>query len=234
MSRQGRLILVPTPIDEESQLEQQAHSLLLSAAADQQSVIVVEELKVCRRRWLRWGLPRSAVDSMVTLNEHTTKEVTEKLLLQALKGADLYLMSDGGLPAFCDPGQQLVDRCHQRGVKVTSTTFANSVVLALALSGFAHHRFLFEGFPPRAADERLEVIKRTVNSGITTILMDTPYRMERLLKELEQVMREGGVKRRIFLAMDLNSQSEELLRGTPTEVIKIIKSFKREFILILE
>ena len=47
-------------------------------------------------------------------------------------------MSDGGLPAFCDPGKELVAACHRNNVKVTSSPFQNSIVLALALSGFDH------------------------------------------------------------------------------------------------
>jgi 16S rRNA (cytidine1402-2'-O)-methyltransferase len=230
----GRLILIPTPIDEESQLEQSAFELLEQAAASEHAVIVVEELKVCRRRWLKWGLPRSVVDSMVTLNEHTTKQVTEELLVKCQQGDDLYLMSDGGLPAFCDPGQQLVSRCHDRGVAVTATYFPNSVILALALSGFDHRRFIFEGFLPRTSDQRQLAVKQVVRNRMTTILMDTPYRMERLLKELAEVMQKEGINRRVFLAMDLNSSTEELQRGYPAKVMKRIKSFKREFVLVVE
>ena len=140
-------------------------------------------------------------------------------------------MSDGGLPAFYDPGVELVNLCHQNKIKVTSTPFCNSVSLALALSGFSHRKFWFEGFLPMDAGERQSAIKNILNLKTTAILMDTPYRMKRVLEEFQSAW--GSSKKKIFLAMDLNSETEELRRGTPKDLLSEITEFKREFVLIV-
>lgn len=231
----GQLTLIPTPIDELGQLEQVAHALLLDRATNypDQSLFVIEDLKPGRRRWLHWKLPRESVDSFVLYNEHTATVASEDLLNSLKQGRNVYLMSDGGLPAFCDPGIELVNRCHQHGIKVTSTPFANSISLALALSGLDHRRFIFEGFLPLKAEERQLALQNILNQSTTAVLMDTPYRFKKLLEEINSALKQLGREKQVFVAMDLNRETEELLRGTAEELLKKIRDFKREFILIV-
>lgn len=222
------LILVPTPIDEENPLEGTALDLLKTACEDG-SFIAIEDLKPGRRRWIRWGLPREKVDDLILYNEHTRDELNQDLIQKMKSGKKLFLMSDGGLPAFCDPGQELVNLCHEHDIKVTSTPFYNSTILALALSGFPHQKFIFEGFLPAKKDERESALKKVLENRNTIILMDTPYRLKSLLLDLDKF----SPRREIFLAMDLNAKEEALLRGTPKQISKKIENFKREFVLVL-
>jgi 16S rRNA (cytidine1402-2'-O)-methyltransferase len=155
----GVLTLIPTPIDDESPLEALAFEAL-GQAFEKGSVIAVEEAKTCRRRWIRWGLAKEAIVGFVLYNEHTSLEEAPKLLEELRNGRNVFLMSDCGLPAFCDPGRLLVELCHQNKIKVTATPFSNSVALALALSGFPHERFIFEGFIPARGVDRTKALKR--------------------------------------------------------------------------
>ena len=139
-------------------------------------------------------------------------------------------MSDGGLPAFCDPGRRLVDLCHKSQVRVTSTPFPHSISLALALSGFSHKSFWFEGFLPAKKELREKRWKELIENEATLVLMDTPYRLVKTLEELKTNLKR---KREVFLALDLNSEDEELFRGGPNQIIKKLKNKKREFVLIL-
>ncbi len=226
---QGTLTLIPTPIDEENPLEQVACELLKKAASEERekSLFVIEELKIGRQRWLRFGLPRDCVDSFILLNEHNAATVSKDLVKELKAGKNVFIMSDGGLPAFCDPGRELVDLCHKEKIKVTSTPFANSISLALAMSGFPHSRFVFEGFLPAKTEERQAALKNILNEKRTVIMMDTPYRLKKLLEDLTSSQRE------IFLGLDLNAKNEELLRGKAKEILSCLSEYKREFILIL-
>lgn len=227
----GTLTLIPTPLSDEHPLEPVALSLLLKAATEclEESIFVIEDLKPGRRRWLHFGLPREVVDKFVLYNEHTEKTVIEQLLNDLKSGKNVYLMSDGGLPAFCDPGVHLVHMCHKERIKVTATPFPNSVMLALSLSGLSHEEFYFAGFLPLEENSRKEKIKFLINeSKITSIVMDTPYRLKRVLNEFDQ---EHTCK--IFLALDLGMVSEELFYASPKEILGQLLEFKREFILIV-
>lgn len=211
----GKLTLIPTPIDEQSPLESIAKEILLNAIEKGDSLFIVEELKACRRRWVRFGLPREVINDFVPLNEHNTSKMTGEIIQKLKQGLDAYIMSDGGLPAFMDPGMELVRACHENNIVVTSTPFCNSISLALALSGIDHRRFSFEGFLPRKSDERKEIIKLIDKKKQTIVLMDTPYRLKSTLEDLKDI------KRNIFLAMDLNSEKEELLFGNIIKIIEI-------------
>ena len=227
----GKLVLVPTPIHESLPLEPVALSLLQADALKENTIIAMEEHKVGRQRWLKWGLPRESIEAFVLFNEHTSDKEIPELMKKLKAGFTVYLMSDGGLPAFCDPGQKLIEACHKQRIKVTSTPFPNSIALAVSLSGFAHDTFYFAGFIPLKSPEREQAFKRLSQSKEMSILMDTPYRLGKVLSELKEHL---PPHREIFLASDLNAPEELLLRGSVDSVIKSLNpSEKREFILLI-
>lgn len=232
-SPRGVLCLIPTPLSENGVLEPVAFEVLHYAATEkkEECVFVIEDLKPGRKRWLGFGLPRETVESFVLYNEHTAAEASRKLLTEIQQGKKVFLMSDGGLPAFYDPGVELVRLCHQNHQLVTSTPMSNSVVLALALSGFSHKKFWFEGFLPLESADRKNVIKDLLKQKNTCILMDTPYRLKRVLEEFQECF--SGSRKKLFLAMDINSPHEELLTGSPEQLLGKVLDFKREFVLVL-
>lgn len=225
----GTLVLVPTPIDDKHPLNTVALNMLL-AAVENKDIICVEEAKEGRRRWLRFGLPRETIEEFHLYNEHTRKEKKgEELIGYLKKGKNVFLMSDCGLPAFCDPGQKLVDRCHDLNIKVTSTPFDNSIALAVALSGFPHDRFIFEGFIPVDSALRSKAVKRISNQKEVSVIMDTPYRMKKLIDELAQ----ANPSRVAFIGIELNQDDETLLRSTLKQLSEKLKKEKKEFVIVL-
>ena len=208
--------------------------MLQRAADDPHCLLLVEELKVARGRWLRWGLPREAIERFQAFNEHTHTQLEPEILAKLKTGSSAVLMSDGGMPAFCDPGQQLVDLCHLAKIRVTAAPADNSCALALALSGFSHRRFVFQGFLPQKDPERIKALQEVWKSPLTQILMETPYRRQRLLEELMASCPEAQKKRPIFIALELNGESERLLRGEIKEVHQLCGALpKLEFVLVL-
>lgn len=224
------LVLIPTPLQDELPLETVALNLLRENCLKDTVLLLVEEHKVARQRWLRWGLPRECIEKFVLFNEHTQKETMPEVLKKLKTGIDVYLMSDCGLPAFCDPGQVLVDACHKQNIKVTSTPFPNSIALSISLSGFSHKTFVFSGFVPVKEPERSLWMKKELNRPETLVWMETPYRLKKLLDEVAETQ----VKREVFLALDLGSSIEQLLRGRPDQIASLIEDKeKREFVLII-
>lgn len=234
--KHGTLTLIPTPISEKGELDQQTFQILFEAATEKRenSIFVVEDAKPGRQRWIQFKLPREIIESFVLYNEHT-KDEAKKLLLQELKnGKNVFIMSDGGLPAFCDPGRELVYACHKNNIRVTSTPFFNSVILTLALSGLPHDRFIFEGFLPKDGDERIKTIKTVLLRPETSIVMDTPYRLKRLLEEFKEVWNSKSHKdKELFLALSLGESNESLLMGTPDQLLSRINEFKQEFVMVV-
>jgi 16S rRNA (cytidine1402-2'-O)-methyltransferase len=224
------LILVPTPLQDDLPLETVALNLLRENCLSENIVLLVEEHKVARQRWLKWGLPREAIEKFVLFNEHTQKETMPDVLKKLRVGMDVYLMSDCGLPAFCDPGQVLVEACHKQNIKVTSTPFPNSIALSISLSGFSHQSFVFSGFVPVKEPERSSWMKKELKRPETLVWMETPYRLKKLLEEVAVI----EMKREVFLALDLGSSAEQLIRGKAERIASmIVDKEKREFVLLI-
>ena len=134
--------------------------------------------------------------------------------------------------SFCDPGRDLVEAAHLNGIQVTSTPFANSIVLALALSGFDHDQFWFQGFIPTSNPERQATLKKLLKDRNTSIVMDTPYRLKKLIPELKELEQITKISRQYCLAMDLNKENELIVVGNINKLQKHC-SEKKEFILII-
>jgi 16S rRNA (cytidine1402-2'-O)-methyltransferase len=224
------LILIPTPLQDDHPLEPVALEKLKTDCMDENTILLVEEHKVGRQRWLKWGLPREAIEKFVLYNEHSQEKLLGDVVKSLKAGKKVYLMSDCGLPAFCDPGQLLVDACHKQGIPVTATPFANSIALAIALSGFSHASFVFSGFIPVKEPERSEWMKKELKRPETLVWMETPYRLKKLLEDLQTI----GLNRDIFFGCNLGGADELLVRGNIASVAsRMGQAEKREFVLVL-
>ena len=224
----GKLTLVPLPLYDQDPICSKTKSTL-EDAVNANSIILVEELKPCRRRWINYGLPRKAIDSFLIYNEHNQIKASSEIISFLKSGKDVLLMSDCGLPAFCDPGTHLISLCHENQIPVTATPYANSISLALAISGINHDRFLFAGFLSNKAEKRKKELVKLIQEKDTVILMDTPYRFNKLLAELDQ----HNLKREVFIATDLNEPTELCFKGHIKKAIEKFSNQKRKFILIL-
>ena len=235
MTRFGKLTLIPTPIDSESKLNIEAFELLSSAAAiPEKNLFLVEDPKPARRRWLHFGLPRETIKEFIYFNEQTSDSAINDILKGLKSGKDAFLMSDAGLPAFCDPGVNLIDLCHHHNITVTCTPFFNSISLALALSGFNHDQFTFFGFAERKSGLRDEFLKNVMMHEKTSIVMDTPYRLRSLLESMLSIEKNMGKKRDYLLAMELGKKNEKLLRGSIKNIVNNLPGEgKPEFILVI-
>lgn len=110
------------------------------------------------------------------------------LLEPALKGQDIGLISEAGLPAVADPGSLLVGAAHEAGLRVLPLAGASSLLLALAASGLNGQSFAFVGYLPTDASARLTRIRELENlsrrQSQTQLVIETPYRNGALLASL--------------------------------------------------
>jgi 16S rRNA (cytidine1402-2'-O)-methyltransferase len=227
----GKLILVPTPLDQSLPLETVALNLLSKDCMNEDVLLLVEEHKVARQRWIQWGLPRDAIQRFILFNEHTQEESKEEIISKLKSGKNAILMSDGGLPAFCDPGQKLVKSCHEKGIAVTSTPFPNSISLAISLSGMDHSKFSFAGFLSTDHTERKKELDQLASRNETVVMMDTPYRLNALVADIGTSRLKN---RKFFLATNLNSNEEKIVYGTYSQLQSASeKIHKPEFVLVI-
>ncbi len=162
------------------------------------------------------------------LNEHSTRQDLEEVL-NLCRQKNVALISDCGTPGFCDPGADLVQLCYKNSIPVTGLPGPSSLMTALSVSGMRLNQFLFVGFLPQKTEERQKLLKQVAKEPHAQVIMDTPYRLSKLLSELNELM----PKRHAFLALDLTQQTERLLPGPIAELNAKVRDLKAEFVLIL-
>lgn len=218
----GTLYVVATPIGHAGEITYRAVAVL-----SQVDLIVCEERKVASR--LLKGLEISK--PLVELNEHNEDEMVNEVLLKLIAGHDLALISDCGTPVFSDPGRKLLEIIYGSGIPVVPISGPSSLMTAISICPFNLKQFFFLGFLPPQTDKRRLVLQRYSSSPDPLILMDTPYRMAKLLDEVATAF---GKKQVIFLATDLTLPSERVYLGEVQEVQAKVAKRKAEFILIID
>ena len=218
----GKLYVVATPIGNAGDITTRAIETLAHA-----DVILCEEHRNGSRLLKSLGIAKPLLE----LNEHNEAERIQEVLLMLAQGQTLALISDCGTPVFSDPGKKLLQLLYEMNIPVTPLPGASSLMAALSVCPFDLEEFLFIGFLPVKTDQRQKRLSQLKYSNYPLVLMDTPYRMQRLLQEVQQSF---GKKQNIFLACDLTMPEERLYLGPVDEILTRIQNRKAEFILILD
>ena len=218
----GQLYVVAIPIGNPGDMTTRAVEILARVDA-----VLCEERKNGSRLLKSLGIDKPLLE----LNEHNEEMQIQEILVMLAKGQSLALVSDCGTPVFSDPGKQLLQLLYESKIKVTPLPGASSLMAALSVCPFALEEFLFIGFLPAKTDQRQKRLARLSRSEYPLVLMDTPYRMQKLLQEVQQTF---GKKQLVFLACDLTLPEEHLYLGTVEEVLASTHNRKAEFILILD
>ena len=214
------LTLIATPIGRTDEIT--LRSLELFKTCD---VVVCESTKETSRLLKSYDIKAKRYE---VLDEHS-KEDDVSELLELCKTQNVVLVSDCGTPGFCDPGFQLVKACRGAGVPVHSSLGASSLMGLLSLSSERIHQFYFRGFIPAENSAREIEWARLKKTSEPLILMDTPYRLRKMLDECEQHLPE----RKMLLALNLSQEDECVIEGTPRHIKKNLKAEKAEFMLLV-
>ena len=157
----------------------------------------------------------------------------DEIIARIRNGEAVAMVTDSGMPCISDPGTRIVEACRAAGVLITSAPGPTAATTALALSGFGGHGFLFAGFLARKTGARRKTLEQCAALPVPVILYESPYRLMKLLEEIEAVM---GAERRIFVARELTKKFEELLSGTPAEIRQRFgeRTVKGECVVIID
>jgi 16S rRNA (cytidine1402-2'-O)-methyltransferase len=123
-----------------------------------------------------------------TLNEHTAASELPELLAPLLAGQDVGIISEAGCPGIADPGAELVNLAHRKGIRVIPLVGPSSILLALMASGLNGQCFAFHGYLPIAEADRNKTIvtleTESAHRRQTQLFIETPYRNDKLFAAL--------------------------------------------------
>lgn len=168
---------------------------------------------------------------MTSYHEYNRFEKGRVLVNKLLAGQNIALVTDAGMPGISDPGEELVRMCHEAGITVTAVPGACACVTALALSGQATRRFVFEGFLPADKKERRTVLEGLTEETRTIIFYEAPHRLKRTLQELFEVLGD----RRLSICKELTKRYENIEETTLSEacIRYETQEAKGEYVLVV-
>lgn len=221
----GALVLVGTPIGNLGDLSDRARDELGRADA-----IACEDTRRTGRLLSHLTV---APPPLIVVNDHTESDRADAIIGRIAAGQRVVLVTDAGMPAISDPGERLVAAVVAAGLSVEMVPGPSAPLAALALSGLATSRFVFEGFLPRKGNVRRDRLGEVAAERRTVILFEAPHRLARTVRDLTEAC---GPDRRVVLARELTKLHEEVWRGPLGDAMVHVDGVepRGEYVLVLE
>ena len=218
------LYIVSTPIGNYADITLRALETLKSV-----DFIICEEFKEARRLLAHFGITKE----LFSLNEHNEKSNAVEYLEMIENGKSAALISDCGTPIFSDPGFELLKLCLNANVKVIPIPGVSSIMTALTGAGMRLDNFYYAGWLSPKNELRRNQLKYLAKRKELIILMETPYRLQKLIEEVASVFDKNSPS---VIAFELTNANEYFYRGRIADLAKLAveKKLKGEFVLLID
>ncbi len=195
---------------------------------------IAEDLRSARRylKLLNRDFPIDDTNFYI-LDENTKGKEFSYFLEPLLKGHDMGLMSEAGIPCIADPGADVVRLAHKMSIKVVPLSGPSSILLALAASGFNGQRFVFHGYLPVKEESlrmKLKEIEKRAGKGETQIFMETPYRAQRMFEIITTTCNSDTL---LCIAADITLPGERIKTDSISEWKKNPPELKNKLTIFL-
>ena len=218
----GKLYIVGTPIGNLSDFSPRAIETLQNV-----DFLAVEDTRVTVKLLNHFGIKKE----MLAYYEHN-KNSKGNLIIERLKnGESCALVSDAGMPAISDPGEDLVKAAYENGIAVESVPGPSALITALAISGMPSGRFCFEGFLTMNKIGRREHLNSLKTEKRTMIFYEAPHKLVATLNDMLNIF--GN--RKIAIVRELTKLHETVFRTTLAEAVEHYteNAPRGEFVLIV-
>jgi 16S rRNA (cytidine1402-2'-O)-methyltransferase len=216
----GTLYLVATPIGNLEDVTSRALRVLKDV-----DLIAAEDTRTARKLLSRYDIHTS----LVSYNDRNKKLRTPSLIERLAQG-DVALVSEAGMPAISDPGQDLVRAAYEAGAKVVPIPGPSAITTALAASGLPTRVFTYLGFLPRQPAARRRLLESLAGRPETLVAFESPHRLPETLADIGKSLGE----RQMAVCREMTKVYEEVFRGTVSEARKHFAEPRGEFTLVIE
>ena len=216
------LYLVATPIGNLKELSPRAIEVLSSA-----DLIACEDTRNTFSLLSHYDIKKN----LISLREHNEKAMSQKVVSDILEGKKVVYVSDAGYPCISDPGAILVKECLDNDINVSTVSGSSAFINALVASGLDSDHFYFYGFLSSKDSDAKKELEALSNFPSTLIFYESPHRIERTIKLLNQYLG----KREAVIARELTKKNEEYVRGNLDELSSLdFSSLIGEMVIIVE
>lgn len=218
----GVLYLVGTPIGNLGDFSPRAVETLANA-----DFIAAEDTRVSVKLLNHFGIKKP----LVSYHEHNKASAGQMILERILSGETCALVTDAGMPAISDPGEDLARLCAENAVAVYAVPGPCAAICALAVSGFDTGRFCFEGFLSANKKERRERLQELSGEERTMVFHEAPHKLKATLADMAEILGNRG----IALCRELTKLHEETVRTTLPEAVQYYQENepRGEYVLVV-
>jgi 16S rRNA (cytidine1402-2'-O)-methyltransferase len=218
----GTLYLVATPIGNLEDITLRALRVLREC-----DVVAAEDTRRSGQLLKHFEISKPLLSYFQFNEAKRSEEIIERLR----RGEKIALVTDAGSPGISDPGERVVKAAIAAGFRVESIPGACALITGLTASGLPTEEFYFVGFLPHKSGQRKNKLESLKTVEGTLVFYESPYRVEKLLGELNEIFPE----REVVLARELTKKFEEFLRGKPAMLLEIAgkRRLKGEFVVLV-
>ncbi|MCX7726056.1 MAG: 16S rRNA (cytidine(1402)-2'-O)-methyltransferase [Chitinispirillaceae bacterium] len=202
------LFIVATPIGNLEDITFRAVRVLKES-----DLILAEDTRVSRKLLDHYGIVNIPLSPYHDFNK---EKVTPSIITRLQKREKISLISDAGTPGIADPAFFLVREAIRNRLEVIPIPGPSAHIAAIVASGLPTDRFIFENFLPHKSTKRREIFSSLLTEKRTVIFYETPHRIIKVLKEIDEIL--GDVI--VVIGRELTKIYEEFLRGTPSMLIE--------------
>ena len=218
-----KLYIVATPIGNLKDITLRAlHTL------EEADLILCEDTRVTKGLLEHYNI-ETPVESY---HQHSKLKKINKIIDLLKQGKNLALVSDSGTPGISDPGNKLINHLSLiiDNLTIISIPGPSAIVAVASISGFPMDKFVFMGFPPHKT-KRKKFFQEVADSKYSVIIYESPYRILKTLRELNEVG-----KFDIVIGRELTKKFETIYRGNIDEVINQLEKdkIKGEFTIAIK
>ena len=219
----GKLYVVGTPIGNLGDMSPRAVETLSSV-----DFIAAEDTRVTVKLLNHFGIKKE----MLAYYEHNKNSKGNLIIERMLKGESCAVVSDAGMPAISDPGEDLVRKAREVGIEIESVPGPSALITAISISGFPCGRFCFEGFLSMNKISRRQHLEHLKTEKRTMVFYEAPHKLPATLKDMLSYFGE----RKIVLIRELTKIHETVAHWSLTEAASYYEQNapKGEFVLIVE
>ena len=183
---------------------------------------IVEDVRSARR-FLKKVDRSIVIDDLTfyTLNKHTSPEDISGFLKPLSEGNSMGVISEAGCPAVADPGADVVAIAQRKNYKVVPLVGPSSIILSVMASGFNGQSFAFHGYLPIEPSDRIKRLKelenRVYSENQTQLFIETPYRNNKMMEDIEDIMKACRPQTRLCIAANITCEGEYIKTRTLRE-----------------
>jgi 16S rRNA (cytidine1402-2'-O)-methyltransferase len=220
----GEIFIVPTPIGNLGDFTYRSKETLIEV-----DKIYAEDTRTSKKLLDKYDINTP----LFSYHQHNEHKIVDTLINEVKdENLSIALISDAGTPGISDPGFLLVNKAKENNINIYCLPGATSIIPAIVQSGFATDEFSFYGFLPHKKG-RKNKLQNIINQTATIILLESPHRLLKLLKELHDLISNN---RMVSVSRELTKIHEENIRGTAEELLLHFssKKVKGEIVVIID